>query len=399
MEDREERPENSVSVIDYLITIFERKKFIAIVTGGAVLFAIILSLVLPKIYRAETKIFSPQQGNNGNIALQIASQLGGMTIPQGIFDIKTQNDLYVELLKGRIVLDHIIDRFDLMNAYGKRYRIDARKKLLKSLMIHLDKKSGIITIGVEDRDPSKAADMANAFVDVLKDMTTSIAVTEAAQRRLFFETQLKKSKEDLARAEEAMKGFQESSGAIEIKEQAKALIESVAELRAKIASKEVELKVMRSYTTKKNPDLQKVEDEVRGMREQLARLEKSETESGDTLIPAGTVPSAGRDYIRRMRDMKYYETIYETMAKQYELARIEESKDAAVIQVLEPAVPPEKKIKPKRTVMVVIAGITGLFFSVIASFVLAYKDSLMRNPAQRERVERLKKVMSFRSRS
>lgn len=390
MEERQIQQEDEINLFDYLIVLLKRKRLIMGITFGAAIITAIISLIMPPIYRAETKILPPQQGSS--MATQFLSQLGS-----GAVGIKTPNDLYIGLLKSRLVLDGVIDRFKLMELYKTKSRENARRGLADTLKARDDKKSGIITIGVEDKDPKRAADMANAFVEELKNMNKGLAVTEAGQRRLFFEEQLKDTKEALIKAEDSMEGFQERTGAIKIDEQAKAVIEGIANLRAQIAAKEVGLKVMRTYATPQNPDIQRAEEELRGMREQLGRLEtRSGGHNPDPLMPTGRIPALGTEYIRKLREFKYQEALYEILLKQYEAARLDEARDAAIIQVIEKAIPPEKRVKPKRKQMVMIATFSGLFFSVFAAFFMEYIEKLKSNPEDKVRLEAIKKNANFR---
>jgi len=400
LEERQIQQEDEINLFDYLIVLLKRKRLIMGITFGAAIITAIISLIMPPIYRAETKILPPQQGSS--MATQFLSQLGSAAgliggAVGGAVGIKTPNDLYIGLLKSRLVLDGVIDRFKLMELYKTKSRENARRGLADTLKARDDKKSGIITIGVEDKDPKRAADMANAFVEELKNMNKGLAVTEAGQRRLFFEEQLKDTKEALIKAEDSMEGFQERTGAIKIDEQAKAVIEGIANLRAQIAAKEVGLKVMRTYATPQNPDIQRAEEELRGMREQLGRLEtRSGGHNPDPLMPTGRIPALGTEYIRKLREFKYQEALYEILLKQYEAARLDEARDAAIIQVIEKAIPPEKRVKPKRKQMVMIATFSGLFFSVFAAFFMEYIEKLKSNPEDKVRLEAIKKNANFR---
>ncbi|MBM4136839.1 MAG: lipopolysaccharide biosynthesis protein, partial [Nitrospira sp.] len=247
MEEREIKQEDEINILDYLIVLAKRKKLIIKITLGVATITAIISLIMTPIYKGETKILPPQQGSS-SMAMQMISQVAGGAagLAGSALGIKTPDEMYVDMLKSRSVLDRIIDRFKLMELYDEEYRVDARKALEDVLEVQADKKSGIITLSVEDKDPKRAADMANAFVEELKNLTKGLAVTEASQRRLFYEEQLKDVKESLVKAEEGMKGFQEKTGALQIDEQAKAAIEGIANLRAQIAAKEVELKVMKT---------------------------------------------------------------------------------------------------------------------------------------------------------
>ncbi|MBU4320147.1 MAG: hypothetical protein KJ739_03560, partial [Nitrospinae bacterium] len=379
-----------------LIVLAKRKRLIIGITLSAAIITAIISLITPPIYKAETKILPPQQGSSSSAA-QLLSQFGGAAgLAAGAIGIKTpNNDLYIGLLKSRPMLDRIIDRFNLIGLYKAKMREDARRSLVGAIKAQDDKKSGIITIGVEDKDPKRAADIANAFVEELRNLNKGLAVTEASQRRLFFEEQLKDTKDALIKAEESMKGFQERTGAIKIDEQARAVIEGIAQLRAHIAAKEVQLKVMKTYATPQNPDIQRAEEELRGLREQRARLEaKGSGHNPDTLMPAGRIPSVGIEYARELREFKYNEALYEILLKQYGAAKLDEARDAVLIQVIEKAIPPEKRIKPKRSQMVMLATFVGFFFSVFAAFFLEYIEKSSKDSNNKERFDTLKKYGS-----
>lgn len=391
-----EMSSDEINLLDYLIVLLKRKRLILGITFGAAIITAIVSLITPPIYKAETKILPPQQSSSS--AAQLLSQFGGAAgLVGGAVGIKTTNDLYIGLLKSRPVLDRIIERFRFMELYKTKSHEDARLVLVGALKTQDDKKSGIITIGVEDKDPKRAAELANAFVEELGNLNNVLAVTEAAQRRFFFEEQLKDTKEALIKSEESIKGFMERTGAIKIDEQAKAVIEGIAQLRAQIAAKEVQLKVMRTYATPQNPDIQRTEEELRGLREQLSKLEvRTSHNNPDTLMTTGRIPSLGTEYIRKLREFKYNEALYEILLKQYGAAKLDEAREAAIIQVIEKAIPPEKRVKPKRRQMVMIAMFTGFFFSIFAAFFMEYIEKSSSNPGNKERFETLRRYANFR---
>ncbi|MBI4839009.1 MAG: chain length determinant family protein, partial [Nitrospirae bacterium] len=355
------------------------------------------SLILPSKYMAETKILTPQQGSS-SMASQFINQLGGAGVfAGGALGVKTPNDLYTEMLKSRAVLDRVIDRFDLTNSYKTKSREDVRSMLVKEMLSAKDdKKSGIITIGVEDKNPQKAADLANAFVEELKNVSQGLAVTEAAGRRLFFEEQLKDAKEALIKSEESLRGFQERTGAVKMDEQAKAVIEGMAQLRAQIAAKEVELKVMRTYSTASNPDLQKTEEALKGLKAELGKLEARGGGKHDTFMPAGRMPEIGTEYTRKIRDFKFNETLYGLLTQQFEAAKLDEARDSAIIQVIDKAIPPERRFKPKRTQMVMVAGISGFVISVFIAFFMEFIEKSSENPETRQRFETIKKYVKIK---
>jgi len=368
----EEKKNNNLDFSELFAAFSRRKSIIAGITAGAAIVSLVISLFLTPIYRAETKILPPQQQSSG-IAAQLLNQLGGFAgLASSTVGIKNQNEMYIGFLLSRTVYDKIIDRFGLMKVYKTQYKEDARRKLDKMITATSGKDS-LIDITAEDPNPQRAADMANALVEELIAVSKGLAVTEAAQRRLFFEEQLNDVKTALEKAEEEMRGFQEKTGALKIDDQARAIIQGIGNLRAQIAAKEVEYKVAQTYTTPQNPDLQRIEAELRGMRGELNKLEQKGEKGYDPLMPTRRMPSVGMEYLRRLRDLKYSETLYELLAKQMELAKLDEARDATVIQVIDKAVKPERKAKPRRAIIVVVSTLTGFLFSL---FIALFVDSV-----------------------
>ena len=396
MERQIEPIEDEINLLDLLIVLAKRKGLIIGITFGAALIMAIVSLTMTPIYKAETKILPPQQGSS-SMASQVLGQLGGFAGLAGGSLGKTSNDLYIALLKSRPILDNIIDKFMLMEQYKSKNREDARQALVGALKTQDDKKSGIVSIGIEGKDPKMAADIANAFVEELRDYNKRLALTETSQKRLFFEEQLKDVKEGLIKSEEAMKTFQEKTGVIRIDEQAKAVMEGIAQLRALIAEREIQIRVMKTYATSHNPDIQRFEEELKGLREQVSKLEKTDGSGNpDVILSTDRMPSIGTAYIRKLREFKYNEALYEILLKQYELARLDEAKDAPIIQVIEKAIPPEKRIKPKRSQMVMIATVAGFFISVFAAFLMEFIEKSSADPKTREGLERLKRLSGLK---
>jgi uncharacterized protein involved in exopolysaccharide biosynthesis len=356
-----------INISELLATLAMHKKLIGGITAGAAVVSIVFSLLMTPIFRAETKILPPQQGSS-SIASQLLNQLGGYAnLASSAVGMKNQNDMYIGMLRSRTVYDRIIDRFGLMKIYGMKHREDARR-ILANVLTTTSGKDGMIVVNVEDRDPKRAADMANAFVEELVAVSRGLAITEAAQRRLFFEEQLNDVKTALAKAEEGMKGFQEKTGALKIDDQAKAVIQGIGSVRAQIAAKEVQYKVAQTYATSQNPDLQRIEEELRGLKAELDKLEKRGGEAYNPLMPTGRMPSVGMEYFRKLRDLKYNETLYELLAKQYEMAKLDEARDAVVIQVIDKAVQPERKAKPRRALIVIISTFIGFAFSLFLTY-------------------------------
>lgn len=367
------RENSGLDILDLITMLAHRKRVILIVTAVATLAAAAVSFVIPKRYTATVTLMPPQQTQSTVSMLMsqlAATGLGSLaSIAGGNIGLKNPNDLYIGLLKSRTVEDSIIRRFDLQQVYSIKLPSETRKALEKASEISTSK-NGLIEISFEDRDPKRAADVANAYVEELKKLTQHLAVSEASQRRSFFEQQVSQAKEELANAEVALKETQQKTGMIQLDSQARVIIESVGRLRAQIAAKEVEIQAMRSFATSQNPDLVLADEQLSGMRAQLAKVEREQSSSpGDPFLATAKVPAAALEYVRRLRELKYREVVFELMAKQFEAAKLDEAKQAAVIQVVDSAIPPDHKSSPKRLKIVLITA--GLFFLIACMYVIS----------------------------
>jgi len=377
MEHRMAHREDEIDLAEMLRAVYRKARWVSLVTVSVAVVAVVVSLLLPKYYEAESRIYPPQD-RGGSLAAQLmGGDAGGLiALAGGAAGLKSQGELYVSMLKSRTVLDRVVDRYELRKLYDVELREEARDELLDLLTVREERKSGIIILTVEDRDPKRAAGIANAFVEELRTLSSGLAISEAGQRRMFFEEQLVRTKEALSRSEEDIKSFQQGTGMFQIDAQASAIIEGIARMRAGIAMKEVEAKVLRSFATARNPDLQRVEEEILALRAELAKLETPKGKGFDPLMSSGRVPELGMEYLRKLRQLKYNETLYVLLAKQFELAKLDEAKNAVVIQVIDQAVPPERKSRPKRGLIVLLATAGAFFLSV---FIVLYRDRSWKN--------------------
>lgn len=384
-----------VNLFEYFLILAKRKRLIAAGAFGFAVLALVVCLVMSPIFEATTRLMPPQE-SGGSAAGQLLAQLGGAAgIVLGGGGSSSTGELFAGLLQTDPVVDAIIDRFDLVKLFDVSTRDEARMAvLLNVLRVEVDPKNGILSVTAADTDPRKAADMANAFVEELKKLLGRIAVTESSKKRVFFETQLKQAHEALSKAEEAIQGFQESTGAIKIDDQAAALLQQYISLRAAVVSKEVQLQVMKTYATANNPDLKRAEQELRALKEQLSRLEESGGgQDPNLIIPTDQIPTLGKEFIRKMRDFKYQEMLYELLVKQYEAARLEEARDAIIVQVINQAVPPERKARPKTRLVVLIAGATGFFLFILAALFLEFFERASADPENRNRMTEIRKYL------
>jgi len=382
-----------VYLLDFLIILSKRRRFIFLFTAAVTVLTVIAVLVLPSSYTAETTILPPAQ--NSSLSSALMGQLGGAgalaSAAGASLGIKNPGDMYVSLFQSRTIEDAMIQRFGLMAKYHAKKESQARVAFEGHAKVDLNTKDGIIHITVKDGDPKQAADMANGYVDEFRKQSAHLAITEASQRRVFFEQQLLESKENLTKAEEALKNTQQSTGVLQIDSQARSLIESAATLRAQVVAKEVQLQGMRSYATEDNPEVVTAEQQLAALKEQLAKLAGSDQgSSSDFMVPKGKVPQAGMEYLRRLRDVKYYETISELVAKQYEIAKLDEARQGAITQVVDVAVPPDNRSFPKRTISVIAATLFSFFLACAWCIFMGRMRIRNEEPEVRQRLDALR---------
>jgi uncharacterized protein involved in exopolysaccharide biosynthesis len=388
-----------VSLIDVLTQLAYRKWLIAKVTGAAMLVGLVLCFALPVKYTATTKIMPPQQTQSSASMLmnQLASG-GGSSLAAmagGGLGLKSPNDIYLGLLNSRPVADAIIQKFDLKSVYRAKDMTSARKELAKDTVVSSEK-NGFISVSVTDKDKNRVTAMANDYTDQLRILTKTLAVTEASQRRLFYEDQLKQAKETLLAAELSFQQVQQKKGLVQLDAQAKTMIESLAALRAQVAAKQVEVQALRSYSTEQNPDVQLAERQLASLQAEAARLEQNGHSSGFTDLGMGDVPGAGLEYLRADHEVKYQQALFDLLMKQYDAAKLDEAKDSAIIQVVEPAIVPDRKSSPKRVLILLISVILGFFVGCISALFLWWKEIVQSDPQAEAQLEAFKCALTGR---
>ena len=374
--------ESEINLLDLAITLAKHKKLLL----GAPLVVAVITAVLtsfsPNIYTADTLIMPPQQQSGASAML---SQLGARGIAAGV---KNQNDIYIAMLKSRTLRDSMIRRFQLQRIY-KTNTPGATRAALAGVTTVVLGKDGLITVQVDDRSPQRAAMLANGYAETLQQMTRVFAVTDASTSRLFFEKQMQQAKESLINAETALKQLQEKTGIIQLDAQAGLIISTGAGIKAQISMKEVELGAMRTFATGNNPDYIRNQQILGGLREQLAKVETG-------AVNTSKVPETGLEYIRKVRDLKYAETIYEMLAKQFEMAKIDEAKESSVIQVLDKAVVPEQKSKPKRSTTVLLSGVVAGVLAMLWAFLAEALQKANKDSANLARIQSLREHLRWR---
>lgn len=379
-----------VHLLDLLTILAYGRKFILWFCAITAVLTGITVLLLPSKYTAVTVVLPPIQNSSlsPNLLAQLSNTSPLISTTGSNLGIRNPAETCVALFRSRTVEDALIERFGLMARFHKRRLSDARLAFEKRSSVTLGARDGLIRITVTDDDPTTAAALANGYVDEFRRFSANLAYTEASQRRLFFQQQLTGANNNLATAEEALKKTEQSTGAVQLDSQTRSLVASAATLRGDVTEKEVELEAMRTYATEDNPQVQVVERQLVALKDQLRELSGTTYDAAsDVILPKGNVPQAEVDYLRALRDVKYYETIADLIGNQFELAKLDEAREGAIIQVADIAVPPDKRSSPQRTLTVLLATAIAFLAACIGCLLGAGFKRLRNNPLQHHRID------------
>jgi uncharacterized protein involved in exopolysaccharide biosynthesis len=362
-----------------LLTVILRSKRTVLLSGAVVAVLVALfSLRLHPRYTASVEIMPPQISRGGSAAAMLSQSStladGGLGNLGSVLQAKNQADTFVAILGAWPVADAVTKRFDLANAYHVKREDQAREMLVARTVINATKE-GLILVSVTDADKNRSAALANGYVDALREFMHGLALTEASQRRVFYEGQLAKTKDDLALAEVNFQKMQQASGMIALDSQAKELIDTAAGLRSEITAKEVELEGFRTYSTESNPQVQIAETELSALRSHLAQVE-STTNGAFSGGALSKVPGAEIAYVRADRELKYQDSLYQALLKQYEGSRIDEARDAPIVQVIAPALVPDHKSGPHRVFLTLEGFVVGLVLGLAVVLYRSWRSGL-----------------------
>ena len=387
--------EDEVNLVDYWRVVWKRRRLIGGLFVSAVLTALVVSLLMPKIYESTATLLPSLESKDGGGlgALLAATAAGGAAQSLGISlpgAPATPTDIFVAMLKSRIMADEVIKRFNLMDLYEAKTMQETRKALEGDTRITVAKEK-VIKITVEAKSPPLAADIANFYVSNLDRLNRTLNVSKAGQNRAFIERRLTETQVNLVKAEEALKNFQTHNKTVAVEAQSKAMIEAAATIQGQIMAQEVQLQVMSAYLSPDNPELSRVHSSIEELKKQLYLLESGRGGKGmlpgDRLHPAMvTVPGLALDYGRLMREVKVQETLYSLLTSQNEQAKIAEARDTPTVQVLDPAIPAEKKSKPSIRLNMLIAGVLALFLGIFLAFFLEYLERMKREVEEKAKI-------------
>lgn len=385
-----EADEDEISLLDLAIALGEEKKTLFAIPVLTTTLAIVVSLLMTPIFSAKTVMLPPQQQQSG--AASALASLGALAgLAGGAAGIKSPDEMYIAFMQSETLQNELIKKYDLQERYKAKTLVDTRNAMKGIVKIAADKKSGLITIEANDKDPEFAARLANAHVEELRSLMGKLAVTDAQQRRVFFEQAIVKTQNELAEAEANFRAAKEKSGMQVTAVIAETSVRAGAEMRAQIAAKEVQLAAMSNFATSQNPDIQRLAGELSALRSQLKKLEQG---SGfdDKSSPVQQLA------VKAYRDIKAREAMMGVLVAQYESARVDEAKEGPLIQQVDIASTPERRSSPKRAIIVLASAFAGLFLGVLVAFVRRALRKASENPETNGQLEKLKAVWRFKSR-
>ena len=344
----------------FVFRVLKRKRRLIIVTSLLCLVvATLVAFLLPPYYTASASFIPPGSSGESSAALimgQLASISGG-----GGLETRGKADLYIAILKSRTVAQIMVQRFNLRQVYRLKKESYAEGQLAAASFFAVGTKDPVITIEVTDHNPQRARDLAAGYLETLQATTAGMALTESSQRRLFFEQRLAHEKDELANAEVAFKQVQQKTGLVEPSGQTSMNIQALAQVQAQITSAQAQLASLLHDETDQNPDVLRLRNEISSLQSKAAEME-SGAEKGFGRLSTAQVPDAELEYIRKAREVKYHESLFEIIAKQYEAARLDEAKDAP-LQVLDRPSVPDTKSGPSRRIIITIGFLMGLLGS------------------------------------
>jgi tyrosine-protein kinase Etk/Wzc len=388
--------EHEVDLLQLGTVVLSHKVVILKFALVSALLTVVVLLFMKPTYTAVASFLPPNSMSSTSSTL--IGQLGSLSNAGGALGgLKDPTQIYVGLLSSRTIADDLIRQFNLAKVYGTQ-RPSQTEKALASHTEITSGKDTIITVSVKDHDPKRAADLANAYLDELHQQNDRIALTEAGQKRLFFQRQLEQEKNALAEAEVNLTRSQEQTGLILPGGQTRLQIETIAQTQADIASREIQLAAVSQAATAQNPDVVRIRSEIGALKAQLSKLENSGSpaRAGNVQIATSKVPEVTLSYVRQAREVKYHEALYELLLRQYESAKLDESRSAPLMQVVDYAVVPDSKSGPPRTLFSAIALVLGGFVGLAWVLAKHALNIMSQDSGNRIRLDALRAAAAFK---
>jgi uncharacterized protein involved in exopolysaccharide biosynthesis len=357
-------------VLEALDLLWEHRRWLFRFAAWALVISTIVAFLIPNQYESSVSIMPPESmSGNGNMLAALATKATPQlaALAGSLLGSKNTGALFVDLYRSRSVQNRVVDRLNLQKVYWYRYKEDARKKLNNRTEVIEDRKSGVITLTVEDRNQQRARDIAQAYLDELNYLVSQVSTSSARRERIFIEQRLVSVKGDLEDAEKQFSAFASKNTALDIKEQTKAMVESAAMLQGQLIAAQSELQSLEQIYTSNNVRVRSLQARVDELKRQAEKLHGTDSslvsDAGqpDQMYPTiRKLPLLGVEWADLYRRMKIQETVYELLNQQYELARIQEAKEVSTVNVIDPANFPEKRSWPPRSLIIALLTILSL---------------------------------------
>jgi tyrosine-protein kinase Etk/Wzc len=391
--------ESRIDLLTLLLVLAKTKRRVLLMTFGGLAVGITLSLVLTPTYTATATIVPPQQSTSASAALlgQMGALSGAAGLGGGMLGLKSPADMYVGILESRTIADNVIAACSLRQRYKTKTLVDSEVALQRQSTFESGK-DNLIHLSVKDTDPKLASDIANSYLDQLYKVNSELEAGEATQRIKFYDRRLAEEKQALSDAEEALRNTQQKTGVIQFSGQTASIINTIAQARAELASRQVALQSMETYATENNPEIIQLQGEIAALKSHVAELEKSQqsVQPGELQIPAGQLPEAALQYERQARELKYHETLFDLLTRQSESAKLDEAKSPPILQVVDHAIPPDKKSGPSRKLLTLGFTAFGFLMAVTWGLVELFLDRLRRVPEQAQKLDEIRSALRFR---
>jgi tyrosine-protein kinase Etk/Wzc len=387
-----------INLLTVVLVLARTKRRVMLMTGGGLAVGILLSFVLKPTYTATAIILPPLQSTSAASALmgQLGSLSGGGGLSAGL-GLKSPADMYIGILESRTIADNVIVACNLRERYKTTTLVDAELALAGHVTFESGK-DNLIHLAVKDSDPKMASNIANRYLDQLYGVNSELATGEAAQRKNFYDRRIGEEKQALSDAEEALRNTQQKTGIIQFNGQAASIISAVAQARAELASREVELKSMETFATESNPEVIQLQQEIAALQANLEQLERSQRsiQPGELQIPAGQLPESALQYERQARELKYHETLFDLLTRQSEAAKLDEAKSAPILQIVDHAIPPDRKSGPSRKLLTLGFAAFGFLLALAWGLVELFLDHLRSVPEQANKLNEIRAALRSR---
>lgn len=368
------RPESPPTLLPQLTRLWAERRLLLRAAACSAVASIIFALLIPVRYQSVTRLMPPDGQSADGLGMLAAmaehSGMGGVgAIAGDLLGMKNSGALFVGILNSDTVRDAVIQKCDLQKVYHVSKIEDARKELAQKTDVSEDRKSGILTVGVTDHDPRRAATMAQEYVVELDRLVAQVSTSSARRERIFLEARLQAVKTDLDTAARNFSDFASKNTAIDIPAQGKAMVAAAASLQGELIAAESELSGLQQIYSNNNVRVRAAQAKVSELQKKLNELggagTQQQLQSENSLYPSiRKLPLLGVTYADLYREVKTQETVYELLTQRYELAKMEEAKEIPVVKVLDPALVPTKKSFPPRSVIATLCTMVGIAFTM-----------------------------------